>query len=246
MIDAEPVLLEAPTAQANALYERVLRAVACGGFSVRVGAAPGPEWMRVAFLANLPDLAEDLLVAFGGAVLPHAQSFDAAFFDDGSRLAAWQASVLPFSIFGGRASRPCPCAHRFRVPGYWPPPGSAALTNDQVIVLIETGDLDALRDMHAGGRLVPPDDAAKRNPRTAFYSCWVARALSALRPDIADWLLATFGRSRMRPIDNGKSAAIAVMAPLRGNEHHNAALAWLERAVASDWYRSVKSAAKTD
>lgn len=227
----------------DSLYQKVLATGYMAYAVSSIGTGPNPRWLRAAMCTNNPDLAEELLVAFGGAVIPLAYYFDARNFSGHERLAAWQASVLPFIDFGGG---PCTCTHRFRVPGYWPPPGDAPLTNEQVVTLIQTGDLDLLAEMHARGRLVPPDKATRTSVATAFTADWVSRALLALRPDIAQWLLATFGRSSMRPMDNGQHAS-----SLLWGVPERAAREWLEQAIKRDWQDpnprlTTKSAAKSN
>ena len=62
--------------------------------------------------------------------------------------------------------------------------------------MIETGDVEALRCAHAEGRLVAPVDVSSSQDQ------WIVCALLALQPQIADWLLATFG-SLVIPCDGG-------------------------------------------
>lgn len=129
---------------------------------------------------NAVELADDLLEAFGGAVLSPAIHMSVAT-TLSSQIRKWAERHFPY------LDHSAPCARSFAVPGWWPPTGPGPLTNDQVSVLIDSGNIEALRRAFAEGRIPREtrDDIGR-----------VTRAVLALRPDIAAWLMITYGDRR--------------------------------------------------
>lgn len=196
------------------------RVVATGYLApLDVDDAPSAAWLLSAIATNATDLADDLLRAFGGAVL--ARHTDLVPPGCGPCDSAWVQSLFPFSGIGESRA---PCTRDVSAPGWWPPDGPASLTDRQVVVLIQTGSLDALKRAHADNRLVPPSICG-----------WVIEALCALRPDIADWLLEQFGPAVV-PSDNGHCVA-ALLWP-RNNAHVAKAMDWLRAAQERGWRRA--------
>ena len=86
---------------------------------------------------------------------------------------------------------------------------------------------------YADGRLVLPArvgglELVAVHEASSLFNDWIACALWALRPDIAGWLLATFGAAIVPP-DGGKLAGD------RTSPHVAAALSWLNSARARNW-----------
>lgn len=195
----------------SALHRRVVAT----GF-MDVGSVPSPMWLQAAIRHGDTELADDLVARFGGAVLsPSAVTRTTG------RGGEWAESRFPY--LRSRA----PCTQSFAVPGWWPPEGPAALTSQQVTVLVETGDLDALKRALADRRLVLP-----AGRWLAGTYGWVTCAILALHTDIADWLLKTFGADVV-PTDVRYLSH--TLHGRRKNAHIEEATAWLDATLARGW-----------
>lgn len=148
------------------------------------GLANGPPssmWLITALMAGDTGLADDLIAEFGGAVVPRRSDPARALCGRQAAGREWLARFLP------HLDRTAPCPSTFNAPGgWWPPEGPGGLSQEQVEILIDTGNLDALRRAFAEGRLV-------LGVRDRARLDWCTVALLALRPDIAEWLFSTFG-----------------------------------------------------